>query len=156
MYVHLSASNRGIKKEVSLYMGRKEVSKERNSSKEIKKTNMWLNHEGSKKHALTMQWIATSFPSLNTTLVVVVQVKQRKEMNKLLPIVHMGDFGHMGKWKKAQSDTGPNSKLFRACWAQKLSVKSPSLFLVWLCFIPNSSCSRVKSEQSRAWIHETG
>jgi hypothetical protein len=22
-------------------------------------------------------------------------------MNKLLAIVHMGDFGHMGKWKKA-------------------------------------------------------
>jgi hypothetical protein len=40
MYVHLSASTGGIKKEVSLYMGRKEVSKERNSSKEIKKTNM--------------------------------------------------------------------------------------------------------------------
>jgi len=61
------------------------------------------------------EWITTSFPSLDTTLVVVVQVKQRKEMNKLLPIiVHMGDFGHMGKWKKGTYDTGPNSKLFRA------------------------------------------
>jgi hypothetical protein len=26
----------------------------------------------------------------------------------------MGDFGHMGKWKKGTYDTGPNSKLFRA------------------------------------------
>lgn len=49
-------------------------------------------------------------------------------MNKLYPIiVHMGDFRHMGKWKKAHLTRvqTPNSSE-----PTKLSVKSPSLCLV--------------------------